>query len=170
MRPATHWRVLNYLYQHSLHTVRPYLTHVSKSQDVWYDHFVDLDNEGLIWAQIGDQDIDLHKVIKPGRGRTSPTVLKKIRIRLSAHGLATVLDSPLNQIRYTLGHYAAPIKLTKLFDGNNIAMDDVIKLQKLGHLKVTFTADPEEVTLVPGVYGVIFDAALTAKGREYLPR
>ena len=172
MRPATHWRVLDRLYLYKLHTVRPYLTAVSKEQDVWYDQFIDLENSRLIDAQIGDRDVELSKVIKFGHGRMSQAILKKIRVHLTARGLSVVLDDPGNQIRYTLGQHGKSLGLDRLFVDNDIVFDDIVRTQRLGHIKITFLDDPEEIELESSyrLAASLFAAGLTARGREYLPR
>jgi hypothetical protein len=168
VKPATHWRVLNYLYHHKLFTVRPRLDDVRRSQNVSYDDLVDLDMSALITATIEDTEVSLRNLIRFGPGRSE--FAKKIRVRLTGYGLKTVLDDPGNQIRYTLGQHSGPVSVARLFVETTIVIDDVIAAQKRGLISVEL---PEcgEIELTGGLhlFGEIFKVTLTAKGREYLP-
>jgi hypothetical protein len=162
------WRVLNYLYQHKLHTVRPKLTHVRKTQKITDTDLIDLVARGLIIPQLGDSEIPESMASLPRFAQDA--VARHIRLRLSAAGLRVVLDDPGNQIRYTLGQHGW-VSLAKLFDGNTVVIDDVAAEQTRGLIRVRFPGDDSEIEMTAEVFllGEFFMVALTSKGREYLP-
>jgi hypothetical protein len=167
------WRVLNHLYQHKLHVVRPKMVEVRRTQKVTDADVVDLVARGLVIPQIGDAEIPESLARLPRRMQDK--VGRLIRLRLSAAGLRVVLDDPGNQIRYTirytLGQYGGWISLAKLFNGNTVVIDDVTTEQRRGLIRVRFPGGDTEIEVTAEVFllGEFFMVALTSKGREYLP-
>jgi hypothetical protein len=171
------WRILNYLYQHKLHTARPKLNHVRKSQKASDADLVDLIARGMVTPMLGGEEIN-------GRLGKLPRLLQTalaahIRLWLPAAGLYTVLEDAGNQIRYTLSRHRGPIRLTQLFDGNNVTLDDVAAEEAAGRCRLSlvipdfgeFAMDASALWLFYNTdrNGMYFTTALTPKGTEYLP-
>ncbi|BCJ53069.1 hypothetical protein Asp14428_45440 [Actinoplanes sp. NBRC 14428] len=160
------WRILDYLYQHKLHTVRPKMTHVRASQKVTDNDLLDLIARDLIGAVLVDDDNPISNVPRP--------LLKYVRLKLTAVGLRTVLDNPGNQIRYTLGQHTGPITFVKLVDLNpEVGYDDVAEQMHHGLITASYE-DLDEfaviwLVLARSAIASKFLITLTAKGREYLP-
>jgi len=172
---AAQWRVLNYLFQHKLHTVRPKLIQVRKAQDVTDVDLRDLEARGLFTAYLVDEEYPLNRVPQP--------LVKYVRLRLNDAGLRAVIGDPGNQIRYSVGQYyrqySEPIGLNKLCVNGDIAIDDVVAVFRLGQIKASlcvpdfgdFELDGKILWLFAenDAYGNFFKVTLTPKGREYLP-
>jgi len=175
-KPATHWRVLNALYDNRLRLSRRFLTRVLHDQNAGPDDLINLDMSDLIYASIDDKEIPVRKAVDLAPKRTL--------LHLSAKGRAEVTTDPGNQVRYTLGQHDKPIRLAKLFDGNTITSDDVSGQHRSGLISIT-VADVGEIDsptseelanrsivnhlYVDYLFGDIVKVALTAKGRNYLP-
>ncbi|OJF10058.1 hypothetical protein [Couchioplanes caeruleus] len=161
------WRVLNYLHHHKMHTLRPSLLHLRKLQYVGDADLIDLEDRGLITAILGNDEIQRAGLA----ALMNTTLVARLRLRLSRPGLHTVLDDPGNQIRFTLGAYRTPIRLSTLFVGNTIVIDDVITMQRRRLIAVELL-DFGEFELTPDARRCteIFIVRLTDKGAEYLPR
>jgi len=160
------WRILDYLYQHKLHTVRPKMTQVRSTQKVTDADLLDLIGRDLIGAVLVDDDNPISTVPRP--------LLKYVRLKLTGAGLRTVLGDPGNQIRYTLGQHAGPITFVKLVDENaEVGYDDVAEQMHRGLITAAYE-DLDEFAVIWLVLARTqiaskFLITLTAKGREYLP-
>jgi hypothetical protein len=171
------WRVLLYLYQHKLHTVRPYARAVRKSQDAGIVDLDDLYGLELIGAQLGNRDIEelgLRGLREAGLAKLlSSSFAKSVRLRLTAAGLRVALADAGNQIRYALGNGART--LAGLFDDNEIELEDVAEQQRRGLITITLP-DGDDFDLTDSMdmltfrLGFLLKVKLTAKGKEYLPR
>jgi hypothetical protein len=169
---AEQWRVLNYIYQHKLHTVRPKMAEVLNSQKATENDLSELFDRNLIALTLFDGQ-------NPTRGRVPAALHKHVRLRLTAAGLRAVLDDVNNQIRYALGQHTGPVTLAKLFtelEDSNAAYDyDGLIIQwgagllTLNHGEIgQFNETTIEVVRWLEPYDVL--VALTGKGRSYLPR
>jgi len=160
------WRVLDYLFQYSLHTVRPKLTHVRSSQKVSDTDLLDLTSRDLIGADFFDDDNPMSNLPRP--------LLKYVRLRLTIAGRDAVLGDPGNQIRFTLGQHPGPLTFAKLVDENpEVGYDDVAEQIRRGLITASYE-DLDEFAVIWLVLARTQIAAkflitLTAKGREYLP-
>ncbi|MEU8609362.1 hypothetical protein AB0C29_15300 [Actinoplanes sp. NPDC048791] len=157
------WRVLNHLYQHKLHTVRPKLAHVRQSQHVTDADLLDLDEMYLIGATIAGRDVSVSAI---------RNLAKHARLRLTGPGLRYMSADPFNQMRYTLSRHAQPITLRRLFTDNTITHDDVEAAARDRQITVTIAEDfPHDFgTRLAQLPATQVRVALTSKGREYLPR
>ncbi|BCJ53068.1 hypothetical protein Asp14428_45430 [Actinoplanes sp. NBRC 14428] len=162
-KPATHWRVLNALYDNRLRFARRFLTRVMHDQNVSPDDLINLDMSDLIYASLDGEEIEVRNAVTVAPKRTL--------LHLAPKGRTQVAEDPGNRIRLRLDR-PLPTDLSALLKGSAFTLDDVVKLQDLGQVKATLSSG-DDFALTPDL--VVIDmvflcwVALTPRGREYLP-